>query len=105
MSASHRFHRDSTLRFLIFTYNATVATTDQKPDVAIQVQVVRDDQPVVTTALKRIASDQNTDVTRLPYAAEIPLSDLQPGRYQLLVTVIDRLSKQSTTRQTHFDVY
>ena len=105
MSASHRFNRDSTLRFLIFTYNATLATTDQKPDVAIQVQVVRDDQPVVTTALKKIASDQNTDLTRLPYAAEIPLSDLQPGRYQLLVTVIDRLSKQSTTRQTHFDVY
>ena len=105
MSASHRFRRDSTLRFLVFTYNAILSPQDQKPDVAIQVQVVRDDQPVVTTALRRIASDQNTDVTRLPYAAEIPLGDLQPGRYQLHVTVIDRLSKQSTTRQTHFDVY
>ena len=105
MSASHRFKRDSTLRFLVFAYNAALATTDQKPDVAIQVQVVRDDQPVVTTALKKMATDTNTDLTRIPYAAEIPLGELQPGRYQLLVTLIDRLSKQSTSRQTHFDVY
>jgi VWFA-related protein len=105
MSASHRFQRESTLRFLIFAYNATLSTTDQKPDVAIQVQVVRDDQPVITTALRKIGSDQNSDLARLPYAAEIPLTELQPGRYLLHVTLIDRLSKQSTTRQTHFDVY
>ena len=105
MSASHRFFRDSTLRFLVFVYNAAVSTSDQKPDVAIQVQVVRDDQPLITTALRKIGTDQNTDLARLPYAAEIPLTELQPGRYQLLVTVIDRVAKQSTTRQTHFDVY
>jgi hypothetical protein len=105
MSASHRFQRDSTLRFLIFAYNATLSPSDQKPDVAIQVQVVRDDQPVITTALRKIGSDQNSDLARLPYAAEIPLAELQPGRYVLHVTLIDRLSKQSTTRQTHFDVY
>ena len=72
---------------------------------AIQVQVVRDDQPIITAALRKIGFDQNTDLARLPYAAEIPLDELQPGRYQLNVTVIDRVSKQSTTRQTHFDVY
>jgi VWFA-related protein len=105
MSASHRFKRDSTLRFLIFVYNSIVSPADQMPDVAIQVQVVRDDQPVITTALRKIQTDQNTDLARLPYAAEIPLSDLQPGRYQLHVTVIDRVAKESTTRQTHFDVY
>jgi len=105
LSASHRFKRDSTLRFLVFTYNATPSPADQKPDVAIQVQVVRDDQPVITTALRKIGADQNTDLGRMPYAAEIPLTDLQPGRYQLQISVIDRVSKQSTTRQTHFDVY
>jgi len=30
---------------------------------------------------------------------------LLPGRYLLNVTLIDRVSKQSTARQTHFDVY
>lgn len=105
LSGSHRFRRESTLRFLVFAYNATLSPTDQKPDVAIQVQVIRDDQPVITTALRKIAADSFTDLARLPYAAEIPLSHLQPGRYLLQVSVIDRVSKQSTTRQTHFDIY
>lgn len=105
LSASHRFRRDSTLRFLIFAYNAVVSPSDQKPDVAIQVQVVRDDQPVITTALRKITADTFTDAARLPYAAEIPVNALQPGRYLLQISIIDRVSKQSTTRQTHFDVY
>lgn len=105
LSASHRFRRDSTLRFLIFAYNTAVSPTDQKPDVAVQVQVIRDDQPVVTTALRKINAEAGTDLQRLPYAAEIPLSGLQPGRYLLQVSVIDRVSKQSTTRTTHFDIY
>ncbi len=46
LSASHRFQRESTLRFLIFAYNTVFSPADQKPDVAVQVQVIRDDQPV-----------------------------------------------------------
>jgi VWFA-related protein len=105
LSASHRFGRESTMRFLIFAYNTMFSPTDQKPDVAVQVQVIRDDQPVITTALRKIITDGVLDLARLPYAAEIPLSELLPGRYLLQVTVIDRLAKQSTSRQTHFDVY
>jgi hypothetical protein len=51
-----------------------------------------------------VGTDGVLDLARLPYAAEIPLSELLPGRYLLQVTLIDRVSKQSTTRQTHFDV-
>jgi len=105
LSASHRFQRDSMLRFLIFAYNSALSPTDQKPDVAVQVQVVRDDQPVITTALRKVNAEGIADLARLPYAAEIPLSELLPGRYLLQVTLIDRVSKQSTSRQTHFDVY
>lgn len=105
LSASHRFRRDSTLRFLFFAYNMAPAPADQKPDVAVQVQVLRDDQPVITTVLRKISTDGITDLTRLPYAAEIPMAELLPGRYMLQVSVIDRVAKQSTTRKTHFDVY
>jgi hypothetical protein len=105
LSASHRFHRESMMRFLLFAYNSAFSAADQKPDVAVQVQVVRDDQPVLTTALRKLSTDGITDLTRIPYAAEIPLNDLLPGRYLLSVTLIDRVSKQSTSRQTHFDVY
>jgi VWFA-related protein len=105
LSASHRFRRESTLRFLLFVYNGVLSPVDKKPDVAVQVQVVRDDQPVITTALRKVSADGVLDLARLPYAAEIPLGELLPGRYILQVTLIDRVSKQSTTRQTHFDVY
>jgi len=105
LSASHRFGRESTLRFLIFAYNGVLSPADQKPDLVVQTQIVRDDQPVVTTALRKVTTDGVLDITRLPYAAEIPLAELLPGRYLLQITIIDRTSKQSTTRQTHFDVY
>lgn len=105
LSASHRFRRESTLRFLLFAYNTTLSSADQKPDVAVQVQVIRDDQPVITTSLRKISTDGVLDLARLPYAAEIPLSELLPGRYLLQVSLIDRVSKQGTSRQTHFDVY
>ena len=105
LSASHRFKRDSTLRFLLFVYNMAPSPADQKPDVAVQVQVLRDDQPVITTALRKITTDGVADLTRLPYAAEFPMSELLPGRYVLQVSVIDRVVKESTTRKTHFDVY
>jgi VWFA-related protein len=105
LSASHRFQRESTLRFLVFAYNSALSPADQKPDVAVQVQVVRDDQPVLTTALRKLNTDGVADLARIPYAAEIPLNELLPGRYMLHVTLIDRVSKQSTSRQTHFDVY
>jgi VWFA-related protein len=105
LSASHRFKRDSTLRFLVFAYNLAPSPADQKPDAAVQVQVLRDDQPVITTAVRRISTEGLTDLSRVPYAAEIPVSDLGPGRYVLQVSVIDRVAKKSTTRKTHFEVY
>jgi VWFA-related protein len=105
LSASHRFQRESTLRFLIFAYNGTLSPVDQKPDIAVQVQVIRDDQPVLTTALRKVNTEGASDMSRLPYAAEIPLNGMLPGRYLLIVTLIDRVSKQSISRQTHFDVY
>jgi len=105
LSASHRFRRDSTLRFLLFAYNMASSPADQKPDVAVQVQVLRDDQPVITTAVRKISTEGVADLTRLPYAAEIPMAELLPGRYMLQVSVIDRVAKKSTTRKTHFDVY
>jgi hypothetical protein len=105
LSASHRFNRASTLRFLIFSYKAALASTDQKPDIAVQVQVIRDDQPVITTALRKVQTDGVQDLARIPYAAEVPLADLQPGRYLLQVTMIDRVSKLSASRKTHFEIY
>lgn len=105
VNIGHRFQRDSNLRFAIFVYNAVVAPApDSKPDLALQVQLVRDDQPVVTTALKKIATGDITDFSRIRYAGEIPLTGVPAGRYLLKVTVIDRISKQSASQETRFEI-
>lgn len=104
LSIAHNFSANGYLRFLVMVYNAALASGDAKPDLAIQVQLVRDDQPVVTTALKRVSVEDLPDTTRIPYAAEIPLSGLPAGRYLLLVTAVDRIAKKSASQQTRFEI-
>jgi hypothetical protein len=120
LSIDHQFERRTHLRFMTFVYNAarglksdaptmdssanSLAAPGAAPDVAIQVQILRDNQPVFTTTLRRIEMNPETDLARLPYAAELPLSDLLPGRYLLQVTVIDRIARTSATQSTGFAI-
>lgn len=104
VSISHHFAPNGYLRFLVFVYNAALAPADSKPDVAIQVQMVRDGQPVVTTALKKVTLEGTKDLTRIPYAAEVSLSGLPAGQYVLQVSIVDRVSKKSASQQMRFEV-
>ena len=54
--------------------------------------------------LHKISVDGQTDLRRLPYAAEVTLDGLQPGRYLLLITVIDRLAKASASQKFGFQI-
>ncbi|MBV9957588.1 MAG: VWA domain-containing protein [Acidobacteria bacterium] len=104
-SVSRRFARNSRLRFLMSIYNAARSTdAAQMPDVALQVQILRDNQPVLTTALSKVETRGVQDLTRLPYAAEIPLDSMPAGRYLLQVVVIDRIAKTSATQYVTFEI-
>jgi VWFA-related protein len=104
-SFDRRFKRDSYLRYMIFVYNSIPEPPQLAPDVAVQVQVFRDDQPVVTTVARKISADGVKELRRLPYAAELPLNGLPPGRYLLKLTVIDRVAKSSASQQMRFEIY
>jgi len=106
VNISHHFQRNSYLRFAVVVYNnpVHVPASDSKGDLALQVLLVRDDQPVVTTPLKKVSTDNITDSSRIPYAGEIPLAGLPAGRYLLKVNVIDRVSKQSASQETRFEI-
>lgn len=104
LNIARRFKQDSFLRCLVFVYNASRAGADRSTDVAIQVQVLRNNKPVITTAVKQIAVQPGHDQDRLPYATEIALKDLAPGRYVLSISAIDRAAKTSTSEQMRFDV-
>ncbi|MEP6819658.1 MAG: VWA domain-containing protein [bacterium] len=102
LNINHNFSPNGYLRFLVIAYNAALAPSDSKPDLAVQVQIVRDGQPVTTTALRKISVEGLPDLARIPYAAEISLSGLPSGRYLLQVTVVDRVAKKSASQQNRF---
>jgi VWFA-related protein len=102
LNVDGRFARSSWLRFVLFIYNASKGTTS--PDVALQVQIFRDDQPVFTAPLIKVRVDSATEATQIPYAAELPLSSFPPGRYALQLTAIDRHAKATATRRVNFEL-
>jgi hypothetical protein len=101
---AHRFSPKDFLRFMLFVYNAARAPADSKPDIALQVQVVRDDQPVITAPMKKVSVEGVEDLSSIPFAAEISLAGLPAGRYLLRITTVDRVSKQSASQQTRFEI-
>ncbi|HEV2704894.1 MAG TPA: VWA domain-containing protein [Pyrinomonadaceae bacterium] len=104
LSADRRFARTSWIRFVTYIYNAAASGTPAQMDVALQVQVFRDDQPVITAPLRKVDTTGVTDLARIPYAAEIPLETLPVGRYVLQVTAIDRAAKSSASQRVNFIV-
>jgi VWFA-related protein len=104
LNIARRFKPDSFLRCLVFVYNASRAGADRMPDVAVQVQVLRNNKPVITTPVKQIPAQPSHDQDRLPYATEISLKGLAPGRYVLSISAIDRAARTSASEQLRFDV-
>ena len=112
LNVDHRFARTSALRFLTFIYNALAGpastrsneagATSTEPDVAVQVQVFRDNEPVITTPLHALSTKDAADKQRIPYAADVILDSLKPGAYVLHVTAIDRRAKSSASQQFRF---
>lgn len=126
LNVDHRFARTSRLRFLTFVYNAATASslssregqpspketlpagsnpdTRGLPDLNVQLQVFRDGEPVITVASRKIELENVPDVTRVPYAADLSLDELPPGRYILQVTVFDLLARATASQRFRFQV-
>lgn len=104
LRVASRFSSHDFLRFMVFVYNATVHPVGSKPDLAIQIHVVREGQPVVTSPLKKLSVEGIYDLKRIPYAAEVSLEGLRAGRYLMQISVVDRVAKTSASQQALFDV-
>jgi VWFA-related protein len=104
LEIQHRFRRGSVLRFFLFTYNAALAGPNSKSDLATRVLILRDNQPVITTEFKKMATENGVAGLGLPYAADLSLAALPPGRYILHMDVIDRVSKRRASQQTRFEI-
>ena len=80
------------------------AAATTPPDLAVTVQVFRDNEPVITTPLHPIATEGMKDLQRIPYGADLALKDLSTGAYVLQVTVIDRRAKSSAMQRFSFQI-
>jgi VWFA-related protein len=103
LSVDRRFARDSAMRFVAYIYNAAPGV-NSPPDVGLQVQIFRDDQPVFTAPLTKVRTTDIADLTRIPYAAELSLAAFPAGRYVLQVTAIDRIARASTSQRVNFKI-
>lgn len=104
VSVDRRFQRSSNLRFLVYIYNAArAAAANAQPDVALQVQIFRDAQPVMVMPPSKLSTEAQ-DPSHLAYAAEIPLQEMTAGQYLLQVTAIDRIAKTTASRRIRFEV-
>ena len=74
-------------------------------DLVLQLQVIRDQQPVITKPVEKIDTTQATDPASIPYGEELSLAGLPAGNYLLTITIIDRASKSSARQQAKFVIY
>ena len=99
VNTTQRFARSSALRYQTYLYNAGAAA-----DIEITARVVQDGETMLTMPPARVPADIAKDHASLPYWAELPLSGLRPGSYQLQVTATDKRSKATMTQRLHFAV-
>ena len=104
LRVDHRFHRNSVLRFVVYIYNAKKSESDAKPDVGVQVLVLRDQEPVITTPSKRLSTEGVEDLDRIPYGGDLSLEGIPPGHYVLQLSIVDRVSKSTATQRVRLEI-
>ncbi len=105
LNVERRFAKTSKLLFLTYVYNtARGATGADAPDVAIQAEVFSGHNLMLKTPLRKVSTEGVTDLSRIPYAAEIPLTSLPAGRYTLRLAATDRIAKTSAAQSVTFEV-
>jgi len=102
-SVDRRFMRGSHLNFLTIVYNAARGNNGA-PDLEAQIQISRNGQPVITSPLRRVVTDANTDLARIVYGADIALQTLSAGRYRLQVNISDRIANAKASREISFEI-
>lgn len=93
-SVDRRFAEGSRLRFMTFVYNAGAGA-----DLAARARVYRDGREVLAGPPRKLAAGAQADPARIPFAEEIDLGGLRPGRYTLRVTVEDRAARGAAASQ------
>lgn len=93
VNASGLFARSSRMRFTTYIYNAAAP-----PNLTAQIKVMRGTEAVIAPPETKISADK-------VYTGEFPLSSLPPGDYVLDVTLNDKTTPASASKQLRFTIY
>lgn len=103
ISVNRIFSRTSTLRYLLFIYNSAKRSGGERQNLTIQTQLYRDGKLILDIPPKQIsATEQSND--QLFYGAEIPLSSLSAGIYEIQLIASDKAAKESASQKVKFQV-
>ena len=103
INADHRFRANSRLGLFGYVYNSQ--TQSGATDVALQIHILRDNQPVITRPSFKLESEGAADLSRVAFGEDLSLAELPAGKYLLRVTAIDRLSKKTASQVSRFTIY
>jgi VWFA-related protein len=101
-SVDRRFPQGSHMNFMTIVYNA--ARSGATPDLDAEIKISRNGRPVVASPVRKLVTDANSDLARIPYGADIALRTMAAGRYLLQVTIQDRIAKTSASQQIMFEI-
>jgi VWFA-related protein len=100
--AVRRFRRDESLFVELYAYNAKRDSSGTTSLVS-QAEVLRGGAVLATAAPEPVITGGG-DRPPVPHVSRIGLGSLEPGEYELQVTVTDRNANEAATRQVEFTV-
>lgn len=104
LNIERRFARSSRMLVQVYVYNAARKSADAKPDVTMEIGVLRKGVSVLNAPQHPLVTDGAADLDRIPYSAEIPLRGLTPGTYSLRIKAVDRTGKAEIVQSSNFVV-
>ena len=113
-SATHAFTKKDDLNVIFWIYGAGVDPSTKKPDVTVDFSFNRKTADGETYFNKTEPQEMNASTLpaqfdlaaghQLPGSLQVPLASFPPGDYHLKITVTDKVSKNSVTRDVNFSV-
>ena len=101
------FHRNQKLNFWMQVYNLGIDSKSKQNSATVQYQIVdlaTNKTILDTSESSRAVGENSANSDQLTVERSVPLASLQPGKYQIKITVNDSISKQQVAQSAPFTV-
>ena len=103
-SAARQFRASDNLIMFLAIYNAANSPDTGKPLVRVTARLMKDGQPATRPFDYVLTEIQNQPVPHLTLAEYIRLTNLAPGRYQVMIETKDMVTKKFTKQEAPFEI-